>query len=62
MTTTIYITIRYKYNSEYSKLVGVYSTKELADEAGREAVEMWAPTTGSFTVTLKALDDIIDGT
>lgn len=39
-------------------LVGVYSTKELADAAGLEACEM-RPNT-NHTVTIKALDDIID--
>ena len=29
--TNIYITTLYKYNSEYSNIVGVYSSKELAD-------------------------------
>lgn len=58
--TNIYITTLYKYNSEYSNIVGVYSSKELADAAGREALEMWQPDIGSFTVIIKALDDIIN--
>ena len=40
-------------------LVGVYSNKELADAAGFEACEMRP--NSQHTVTIKALDDIIDG-
>lgn len=41
------------------KLVGVYSSKEKADAAGKEAIELLE--NGHYTVTIKALDDIIDG-
>ena len=41
-------------------LVGVYSSKELADQAGAAAVEMYS--NSYHTVTIKALDDIIDNT
>lgn len=45
-------------NTAYN-LVGVYSSKERADAAGEEALEMYP--NSSYTVTIKALDDIIDG-
>jgi hypothetical protein len=45
-------------NTAY-KLVGVYSSKERADSAGKEACELY--TNSQYTVTIKALDDIIDG-
>lgn len=41
-------------------LVGVYSSKELADLAGSTAVEMYS--NSYYTVTIRALDDIIDNT
>jgi hypothetical protein len=40
-------------------LVGVYSSKERADAAGLEACELRP--SSQHTVTIKALDDIIDG-
>lgn len=45
-------------NTAYS-LVGVYSNKELADSAGLEACELRP--NSQHTVTIKALDDKIDG-
>lgn len=45
---------------EAFKLVGVYSSKELADKAGEEACEMYSDS--HHTVTIRALDDIIDNT
>ena len=45
--------------NEPYKLVGVYSSKEKADAAGKEAVEFLE--NSHYTVTIKALDDIIDG-
>jgi len=40
--------------------VGVYSSKELADQVGTAAVEMYS--NSYHTVTIKALDDIINNT
>ena len=45
-------------NTAYN-LVGVYSNKERADAAGIEACELRP--NSQHTVTIKALDDIIDG-
>lgn len=45
-------------NTAYN-LVGVYSSKEKADLAGLEACELRP--NSQHTVTIKALDDIIDG-
>lgn len=44
--------------SSFYNLVGVYSSKELADAAGLEACEIRP--NSQHTVTIKALDDIID--
>jgi len=44
--------------SSFYNLVGVYSSKELADAAGLEACELRP--NSQHTVTIKALDDIID--
>ena len=43
----------------FHNLVGVYSSKELADAAGLVACEMRP--NSQHIVTIKALDDIIDG-
>ena len=47
--------------SSFYNLVGVYSSKELADAAGLDACEMYGRINSQHTVTIKALDDIIDG-
>jgi len=56
-----YVTIIYKKvpNTGYTKLVGVYSTKELADEAGIKAVEKKGDSFW-YTVTNKRLDHYED--
>jgi hypothetical protein len=46
-------------NTGYTKLVGVYSTKELADEAGIKAVEKKGDSFW-YTVTNKRLDHYED--
>lgn len=45
-------------NNTFYHLVGVYSSKEKADAAGKEACELRL--NSHHTVTIKALDDIID--
>ena len=60
MTTNLYIVQMTRLLSEDPyKLVGAYSSKEKADEAGNAAIEMLE--NGHFTVTIMALDDIING-
>ena len=55
----IFIVHLVKYdNNTFYNLVGVYSSKEKADAAGKEACEL-RPQSG-YTVTIKALDDIIN--
>lgn len=49
--------VRRDNNTAYN-LVGVYSSKENADAAGLEACELRP--NSQHTVTIKALDDIID--
>ena len=60
MTQPIYIVhlIHRNEPSSFYNLVGVYSSKELADAAGLEACELRP--NSQHTVTIKALDDIID--
>lgn len=55
----IYIVHLINRNNYAHKLVGVYSSKERADTAGLEACELQP--NSQHTVTIKALDDIIDG-
>ena len=63
-TTNIYVVHTYSklHENICHKYFGVYSTKELADEAGKEYCETWGPDTLHYTVTISALDDIINGT
>lgn len=49
--------IKQDTNTAYN-LVGVYSNKERADAAGEAACEIRP--NSNYTVTIKALDDIID--
>jgi hypothetical protein len=43
------------------KLVGVYSTRELADAAAEEALEFYDTDRMQSTIIILALDDIING-
>lgn len=65
MNTTVNIFVVQIINMDSNwpyKLVGVYSSKELADAAGLEACEMWEEDGRmNHTVTILALDDIING-
>jgi hypothetical protein len=55
----IYIVHLIKRDSDtFYNFVGVYSNKERADAAGEAACEMQP--NSNYTVTIKALDDIID--
>jgi len=55
----IYIVhLSHRDESTHYNLVGVYSSKERADAAGLEACELRP--NSQHTVTIKALDDIID--
>ena len=62
-TTNIYVVHTYNKNnnSSVNKFLGVYSSKELADVAGKEQCEIWGDVNLHYTVTLSALDDIING-
>jgi hypothetical protein len=62
-TTNIYVVHTYNKNnnSSVNKFLGVYSSKELADVAGKEQCEIWGDGNLHYTVTLSALDDIING-
>lgn len=55
----IYIVHLIKRDTDtFYNFVGVYSSKERADAAGEAAQEMQP--NSNYTVTIKALDDIID--
>jgi len=43
------------------KLVGVYSTRELADAASERALELYDTDRMQSTITILALDDLING-
>ena len=62
-TTNIYVVHIYNKNnnSSVNKFLGVYSSKELADAAGKEHCETWGDGNLHHTVALSALDDIING-
>ena len=65
MNTTVNIFVVQIINMDSNwpyKLVGVYSSKELADAAGIRACEMWEEDGRmTHTVTILALDDLING-
>ena len=72
MNTTTNIYAVHTYNKEriaadtfQQEFRGVYSSKELADKAGHEycdtQCETWGASISTILVTIKALDDIING-
>ena len=62
-TTNIYVVHTYnKTDDKHTHIYrGVYSSKELADAAGQDYCETWGPETLHYTVTISALDNIING-
>ena len=62
-TTNIYIVHTFKKMGDgWNRFRGVYSSKELADKAGKDYCETWGEEDSlHYNVTLKALDDIING-
>ena len=66
-TTNIYVVHTYNKNriaddTYQQEFRGVYSSKELADKAGKDYCETWGEEDSlHYHVTLKALDDIING-
>ncbi len=62
MTTNIFIVQLIPIQSETPhKLVGVYSTRELADTAAEEAMEFYDTDRMQSIITILPLDDIING-
>ena len=62
MTTNIFIVQLIPIQSETPhKLVGVYSTRELADAASERALEFYDTDRMQSTITILALDDLING-
>ncbi len=62
-TTNVYVVHTYdkNNNSSINKFLGVYSSKELADNAGKEHCETWGDDNLHYTVIINALDGIING-
>jgi hypothetical protein len=62
-TTNIYIVHTFKKLGDgWNRFHGVYSSKELADKAGKDYCETWGEEDSlHYNVTIKALDDIING-
>ena len=66
-TTNIYVVHTYNKNriaddTYQQEFRGVYSSKELADKAGKDYCETWGEEDSlHYIVTIKALDDIING-
>ena len=62
-TTNIYVVHTYNKTTQESnyRYHGVYSSKELADAAGKEYCETWGEDTLCHTVNISALDDMING-
>lgn len=59
MTTSIYIVEKQSKSSDYRKLVGVYDSKERADEAGANKFELDDPDNWQVLVTILPLNDEI---
>jgi|TARA_R110002153_G_scaffold161640_1_gene314024 hypothetical protein len=53
---SIYIVEKSKLHEYYTQLVGIYSTKELADQAGKESLEYNDEKEWSYTITIMGLD------
>jgi len=61
-TTNIFVVQLIPIQSETPhKLVGVYSTRELADAASERALEFYDTDRMQSTITILALDDLING-
>jgi hypothetical protein len=61
--TTTNIFVVHTYNKEHpvqNRFQGVYSSKELANAEGKDYCETWGDDL-HYTVTISALDDIING-
>jgi hypothetical protein len=61
-TTQVYVVqVRNMDTEAPYRIVGAYSTKELADAAGEAACELWEEGRMHHTVHIFALDDMING-
>jgi len=56
MTQSMYVVEKCSANSAYRELVGVYSTKELADAGGEESLEFNEPENWNITITIVPLN------
>lgn len=54
--TSIYVVEKCSAKTDYRELVGVYSTKELADTGGEESLEFNEPADWNITITIVPLN------
>ena len=54
--TSIYVVEKCSAKTDYRELVGVYSTKELADAGGEESLEFNEPENWNITITIVPLN------
>jgi hypothetical protein len=54
--TSIYVVEKCSAKTDYRELVGVYSTKELADIGGEESLEFNEPEDWNITITIVPLN------
>ena len=59
MTMSIYVVEKQNKHSGYQKLVGVYDSKERADDAGANKFEFDDPDNWSVLITILPLNDEI---
>ena len=59
MTQSIYVVEKQNKHSHYRKLVGVYDSKERADDAGANKFEFDDPDNWSVFITILPLNDEI---
>ena len=59
MTTSIYVVEKQSKSTDYRKLVGVYDSKERADEAGANKFEFVDPDNWQVLITILPLNDEI---
>jgi len=56
MTQSMYVVEKCSNKTDYRELVGVYSTRELADAGGEESLEFNEPADWNITITIVPLD------
>ncbi len=57
MTQSMYVVEKCSAKTSYRELVGVYSTKELADRGGEESLEFNEPADWNINITIVPLNN-----